>query len=277
MSDQERPGGPYGHLCWAYDDPAEFHARAEQFLRAGLTAGRRVWFVTPDRPEPVLERLHAAPGFTDALRDGAAEVIALGSAYATDAVVDHTNQVAAYLLATREALAAGYSGLRVVADATPLVRTPARRDAFARYEHRIDRAMRQEPFEAMCAYRRAELGDRAVAELACLHPQHNVESLLFRLYAAPPGQGHATLAGELDLTTHQLFRTTLERADLEPTDGELVLHAADLHFLDHRSLVHLREYARRRGATAVLRTSHAAAARLAALLDLPGLRVELVR
>lgn len=58
-----------------------------------------------------------------------------------------------------------------------------RRDAFARYEHLLDRRMSTEPISALCAFDVAELGHSAVAELACLHPFTSDGASPFRLYA----------------------------------------------------------------------------------------------
>ncbi|MBQ1072744.1 MEDS domain-containing protein [Micromonospora sp. C31] len=274
MTSSERRTAPGGHLCWSYDDPESLADQTERHLAASLAAGERFWYVTPRPSDLVAERLRALPGFTDAVRRGAAEVIPLMSTYSPDHVVDPPAQVAAYAGATDEALADGHTGLRVVAEATELVRTPAQLDVFTRYEHLIDRYMRTGPFKAVCAYHRPKLGDRTITELACMHPQTNVEDLLFQLYAVAPDDGHAAIAGELDMSNHELFRTALDRADLRPVDGELILSAADLRFLDHRALTLLAEYAHRRGATAVLRTPRPAAARLVDLLRLPAIRVE---
>ncbi|GIJ76129.1 hypothetical protein Xph01_05610 [Micromonospora phaseoli] len=264
-------------MCWAYDDPLGFAVRAEEFLRVGLAAGERVWYVTDGPAGPVRDRLLGLDGFAEALSTGAAEVRSLNGTYTSLAVIDPAGQVQAYRTATRLAIAEGYTGLRVAADATALVRTPAQRDAFARYEQRVNEMMRTESFQAMCGYHRPQLGDRAVAELACLHPEHNVDDLLFRLHAGPRQSGQAALAGELDPSNHDLFRTALDRAGLEPVDDELVLDADGLRFLDHRALIHLSDYAQERNATLVLRASRCGVARLAALLDLPALRVEVSR
>ncbi|MFI7577710.1 MEDS domain-containing protein [Micromonospora sp. NPDC049497] len=261
------------HVCWAYDDLESFAVESERYLLDGLASGEQVWYVTARPDDAVSTRLRRLPAFADALARGSAEVVPLASTYTSGGVVTASAQIAAYADATAAALAAGYTGLRVVADATELVRTPAQLDAFCRYEHRIDRWMHTRPFRAMCAYDRARLGP-AVAELACLHPVANVEEPQFRLFAVPPGEGHAEVAGEVDADNRHLFRTALDRADLHPDDGELVLRAGDLSFLDHRALVTLDEYARRRGATAVLRTSRSAVARLVALLSLSSVRVE---
>ncbi|MFY1691647.1 MEDS domain-containing protein [Plantactinospora sp. WMMB782] len=271
-----RTAAPYGHVCWAYDDPAEFEGRAGRFLAEGLAAGERVWYAVPGQPGEAAERLAGLAGFSDALRRGAAQVVGLDAAY-RDGVVDPVAQVRRFTAATEEALAAGYRGLRVAADVTPLVRTPAQVASFARYEHGIDRYMRLHPLSGMCGYRRAELGDRIVAELACLHPVSNVPDVLFRLYACPPADGAAALAGELDTFNEEMFGTALEHADLSPVRGELVMRASDLRFIDHHCLTRLRDYAGGRDATAVLRTPWGAAARIVELIGLPGIRVEAAR
>ncbi|MFI6231306.1 MEDS domain-containing protein [Micromonospora echinospora] len=275
MNDGSRQAA-YRHVCWRYDDRAALHDRVRTFLLEGLALGERIWYVAAE-PDPVADRLREEPLIRDALRRGAAGIIPLGSAYDHDHVIDPADQVRAYTEATEAALAAGHTGLRVAADVTALVRTPAQRDAFARYEHRIDRYMRVRPMSAMCAYDRRFLGDEAVAELACLHPGSNADDVLFRLYAGTPGDGRAALVGELDASNHELFRAALDRADPRPADGRLVVEASDLRFIDHRNLIHLRDHARARGAVAVLRASRSAATRVAELLDLPGLHVEVLR
>ncbi len=253
MTTDPRP--PAGHVCLAFDSRAELESQARDFLAAGEAAGQRVVFVAADAPFAALP------------------FVALSDTYRDGAVVDPVAQVAAYAAAAEAAVAAGYTGLRVVADATPLVRTPAQLDAFARYEFRVDRYMRDHPFTAMCAYDRAELGDDVIAQVACMHSASHAE-VPFRLHACPPGEGGAALTGELDLTGHDLLTATLRRADLAPDGGEVVLQARGLRFADHRALVHLHDYAEERRTTVVLRGASGATGRLAALLDLPRLRVE---
>jgi anti-anti-sigma regulatory factor len=266
----------YDHLCWAYDDPAVLDSRAMAFLAAGLAAGERVWLAAPGTPGSLTHRLGGLPGLADALRSGAARMVPVDDAYRREEVIDPETQVRHYAAATADALADGYTGFRVAAEATSLVRTPAQRDAFTRYEHLIDRYMRVNPMSAICAYDRRELGEPAIAELACLHPETNAD-VLFRLHAADPDEGAVALAGELDPSNHRLFATALDRADPQPVDGRLVVDGTDLRFIDHRCLIHLGEHARHRGVTAVLRTTRTSAARLVELLDLPDVRVEVTR
>lgn len=277
MSGPARASAAYRHVCWRYDDPATLHTAARRFLADGLAVGEQVWYVAPGRDE-VTGQLQATPALRDARRRGAARFVALDSAYRCDEAVAPTDQVRAYAAATEAALAAGYTGLRVVADATSLVRTPAQVDAFARYEYLVDRYMSGWPMSAMCAYDRRVVGDRTVAELACLHPESNADDVHFRLHAGDPADGHVVLAGELDATDQEAFLTAWSRAAPRPVDGRLVVTATDLRFIDHRCLLHLLEQARSRGAeTVLLRGARSAPARLAELLDLPGLHVEPAR
>ncbi|MEV5817579.1 MEDS domain-containing protein [Micromonospora haikouensis] len=276
MSGDGCPALPTDHVCWRHDDPAAFAAAARAFLTVGLVAGEELWYVTERDPAEAREWLAAVPGLADALRDGAARVVPLDGTYVDGRIADPAAQVRAYAEATEAALAAGHAGLRVVAEATGLVRTPQQRVAFTRYEHLIDGYMRAHPFSAMCVYDPRELGAAAVAELACLHPAGNADDVLFRLYAA--GRGRTGLAGELDLSARDLLATALERAAPRPVDGRLVFEAARLRFADHRCLQLLGEYARSRGAVAVLRGLRGAGvARLVDLLGLPGIRVEAAR
>ncbi|WP_410574308.1 MEDS domain-containing protein [Amycolatopsis sp. cmx-4-61] len=61
---------------------------------------------------------------------GAVQVASVDATYTTGTVVDPAGQVELYATATAEALAAGFTGFRVAAEATSLVRTPAQLDAF---------------------------------------------------------------------------------------------------------------------------------------------------
>ncbi|MFE2616159.1 MEDS domain-containing protein [Micromonospora chalcea] len=265
----------YSHGCLTYEDPATLRALTVEQVTAGLAAGEQVWVVGPQDRATMAGWLRSVPGVDAARRRDALRLLPVGEAYRHDEIVDPERQVRAYARATTDALAAGHTGLRVLAEATSLVRTPAQRDAFARYEHRIDHWMRHRPMSAVCAYDRRQLGDAAIEELACLHPQTNAD-VLFRLHSGG-GDAVVALGGELDPSNHRSFAVALERADPRPVAGRLVFDAAELRFVDHRSLLHLRDHARRHDAVAVLRTPHQAPARLVELLGLTEVRVEVLR
>lgn len=264
--------GPHDHVCWRYRDVREFRERACAFLAEGLALGYRVRYVGTGDVNALVEHLDGIDGIAEALRTGAAQVVSLDAAHPVGTVVEPAAHVRTYREATEAALAAGFTGLRVAADCTSLVRTPEQLAAFSRYEHRIGHYMADQPFSAMCAYSDEEVDDHAFAQVACMHPNTNTSFPGFRLHAA--GDRVTTLGGEVDPTDGDLFALALQRADLRPRGGQLVFDATDLTFFDHRSLLYLARHAADRGASVVLRASWPGVATLVDLLDLANVRVE---
>lgn len=260
--------GSHDHVCWGFDDDADFRAAAVAFLDAGLALGHRVRYVG----EPG-DGVHTALA---AARPGAIEVVPVDAQYAPSTLADLRAHVEAYATATADALAAGFTGLRVATDATALVARPTWLDAAARYEHRVDHLMVRQPLSAMCAYNRAVLGADALAQLATMHPVATGSMALFRLHASSAAGCAAAIGGELDISCAELLGLALERAELRPVCGELVLDAAELTFVDQARLAVLVEHARHLGATLVLRTDQPVPRRLVRMLDWPNVRIEAV-
>ena len=258
--------GYHDHLCWAYDELGGFHSAMGDFLAEGLTQGLRVCYVADSDAATMWEDLRDL----DRSNPAAVHIQPLGDL--AGAVMEPVGQVQALAAATEDALAAGFMGLRVAAEATSLVRTPHQLDAVARYEHLVDRYTTNQPLSVLCGFNRAELGEQTIAQLACLHPTVNDGAPLFRLYAST--YAAASLSGELDVTSLGLFPMALRWADLRPTAGEMVIDASELAFIDHRSLLALAEHARSWDATAVLLADLPSAARMIEILDLKEVRVE---
>ena len=266
-------GRSHTHLCQVFDDHAEFRAAAVEFLADGLARGARVRYIAPLDDETLRADLAPLGRMPQARRPGAVEVLSVAGTYAgLESCVVAQTQVDAYTVDTRAALAGGFTGFRVAAEVTMLVRTPTQLDAFARYEHQADRLMTRVPFTAMCGYRRAELGDDVVAQLACLHPGGSAEQAPFRLHASRDAD--VALSGELDLTTVDLFEAAVDRTGLVNGADQVVVDATGLDFADHRNLLVLERMAQRYGRTVVLRTARHWPARLVAALDLSRVRVE---
>lgn len=262
----------HDHLCWAYHDRGEFRSRAVEFLADGLARGQRLSYIASGDEAALWNDLVDLNGLDQARQAGAIQVQPLELTYRSGAVIDPDDQLRACTAATEAALAAGFTGLRVASDVTPLVGTPEQLDAVARYEHLVDRYMTSGPLSALCAYNRAELDWETIEQVACLHPRVNETATPFRLHAST--RAAAALSGDLDLASRCLFPLTLRRTDLRPTAGELVIDATELTFIDHRGLLALAEYARSRDATVVLRASLTTAARIIEVLDLKDVRVE---
>ncbi|MGH3930736.1 MAG: MEDS domain-containing protein [Pseudonocardiaceae bacterium] len=274
MTETARGFGLHDHLCWAYDEPDELYSRVLEFLGDGLAQGQRVCYFADSHTAPMWDGLRALGETNGAPRTGAVRIESLSDRYESGVMVDPVGQVLRFASAVADALAAGFTGLRVAADATPLVRTPEQLDAFARYEYLVDRYITSQPQCGLCAYNRAELGQETIAQLACMHPTVSSDTVPFRLHASASSAA-ATLSGELDSSVRDVFTTALRRADLRSTGGELVIDATELEFIDHRNLLALASHARGCAATAVLRTGLTNnAARMIEVLDLKDVRTE---
>lgn len=267
--------GSRGHLCWAYQDRAEFLARALECISDGIAAGQRVEYVGSGDAEALRAELAGLAGIDDVLAGDGVGVSPVGDFYrfrGHSEVINPGVAVAACTAAAQDALAAGYSGLRVVVDATALVRTPQQREAFACFEHLIDRQMIVAPISGLCGYDSSELGGAAVAELACLHPLASAGCAAFQL-CAEQGVDFA-LAGHIDRSCAELFATTMRRVVPLSSGPELVVDGRAVEFIDHQRLLVLIEATQRAGATVALRDAPATAVLIAEILKLGGLRVQ---
>ena len=102
------------------------------------------------------------------LAKGALHVVSARDVYGAGGPVDPERVVGFVAAATEQALADGFGGLAMSADATELVGTPVQKDAFARCEFLVDGYMASHPLSALCGYG-LELGNDTVAEFALLH------------------------------------------------------------------------------------------------------------
>jgi anti-anti-sigma regulatory factor len=270
--DELRGLGAHDHVCFAYDMAEDFRARAIEFLRDGLAQGLQVRYLGRGSEAELWEDLAEVLDLSAALRHGAVGVMSLESMGGADGVLDPAGQVLAFAAATAEARDAGFAGLRVAIEATPLVRSRRHVEAFTRYEHLIDRYMTTQPFSALCGYSRWELGAATVGELACMHPVCNQGATSFRVYAAIGAD--LALGGEIDLTVQTQFAHALQRAAIKTTRPELMIDGTALDFVDHRALLSLRDYALASGATAVLLTSSRLPNRLMQMFAMEGIRAE---
>jgi hypothetical protein len=258
------------HACLVFDDGAAFRDRAAAFLFAGQVAGARLAYLGSGSAAELEAQLRTSAGLRELLDSGQLAVRSLSEQYGLDDVIVPDAPVAAYATATQAALADGYTGLRVVAEATALVRTPAQREAFARYEHLVDRYMVDHPFDAMCAYDSRRLGPAAVAELACLHPTTDTGATPFRWCASPHADAH--LAGEVDIASHEVFDRTLART-MPLLDARSEIEARELAFIDHRGMLTLERHALAARTQVTLVTDTPAVHRLGGLLGLTAVDV----
>jgi anti-anti-sigma factor len=213
------------HGCLGFRDEAERAAAASAWLADGLRAGQRGLFVADLSAEALVAELSAVPDLQGALESGALRVAEAAQMYDLSQPIDAPTQLAAYDEAVSEALADGFTGLRVAADVTPLVLDAARRPSHLAWEQFADRYMLVRPLAPLCLYDTRQIAD--FFALACVHPLRGPDPGPFGLFAATAGV--ARLEGELDagiaaqlaMALHSLPRTdaTLDMTGVTFVDG----------------------------------------------------------
>lgn len=258
--------GRHDHVCWTYGPDDDLGSAVVDFLTEGIAAGQRVAY-TAEASEAALREVVAGLACRDEfVASGALLLLSHAGAYDGAEALDPAEQVSAYASLTRHALHDGFTGFRIAAEATPLVRDVGRRQTFVRYEQLVDRYMAGEPFAAMCAYDVTELGSEAIAEIACVHPAVRGEAPPFQVFAV--GGSAAAVMGEIDGFCAELFGRVID----DMTSTVTAVDVSGLRFIDHHGLLVLDRFARDRGGLA-LTGATPMVRRVSDLLGLDHLRV----
>lgn len=265
LADSPEALGLNGHACWGFDDVGELGTAAAAFLAEGYELGQRLMFVGGPEAEAMVRE-------TDPMRslvgDETLQIAPFEAVYPGGRRMPHADQWSMYSGATDQALADGFTGLRVLAEVTALA---SPKDAWpdqVGWESYADRHMANRPLAALCCFDRRRLTVDAMAALACTHPvaDRRLQHLApFRIYAQPDA---VALAGEVDALSAAHLKELLELT-LPDTEGEFVLDLEGLDFIDHSGVLVVTDHRQRmrdRGAQLTLRGEGAMFQRLSDLL-----------
>ena len=268
--------GPSRHVSWEFVGRREFRARANEYVADSLDRGHWIQYVGDASHDELRDELAALPVGDRLMARGGWGVSAVDDFYryrGDDRVVDPQRSVAVRVEDVERALAAGFTGLRIVADATVVVRRPEQVDAFARYEYLLEQAMTTLPASALCAHDRGRVDRDSAAGLACLHPVTGPDPTPFNLYAEAGAD--FSLAGHLDGGCRDLMALTLARIESYLAGSQLVVNGGNLEFIDHRAMLDLADLAERIGADrVVLQTNLRCAKRISDVLGDDRIAVE---
>ena len=182
---------PHDHVGWVFSGQAEFDALAGPFLAEGADRGERLIYVAAD-PGPA-----AAARLRGALGPDAVQVASIAEVYGASGIVDAAAQRATFAAALADAVAEGYSGIRVAADNTPMVTDDQRMAAWVRWEITADRFMSENPVTGLCAFDGNKVDVNRLRHLATLHPLFPADRPVpqFRLFA---DDGNLCVEGRID-------------------------------------------------------------------------------
>ena len=187
------------HVCWAYDEVAEYSAAARQFLLDGLDRGERLLCVGEVAIRSATEGDAALPDASELVRTGRLDLLPLSDAYFSDGRPRSLrDQLRFYSKAVEQALADGYAGLRVAAELSDLTGEPEQWAAQVEWERAADRFIVSGPGMAtLCAYRVDLVAKTLSTQLLEVHPLTGGAPALaeFRLFHDDDA---LVLTGEID-------------------------------------------------------------------------------
>ena len=253
------------HACWAYADDDELCSVAAEFVTDGLDAGQRI--------------VCAVDGQTDSLRgalaelepdrlvgEGALELLVIDELHG-DGPVDADAHLRTFADAVSRAEADGFSGVRVLADNTPLLldRPDAQRK-YLRWESVWQPFIAARRLIGLCCFDRRRVSDELIDDLASVHCKtHGVRRhATFRLIR---GSDRLTLHGDVDWYDADRLGRLLESTT---ADEDVLLDLRGVAFLNHHALFAIRAARDRlqaRGRTLQLTEVPSVTRRLAHRLD----------
>lgn len=182
---------PHDHIGWVFDGPDAFAQVAKGFLTEGLELGERVVFVAANPAED------AYRGLAGAFAPRDLTVASIADIYGASGVVDAPGQRATFAATLEQALADGYTGIRVAADNTSLVQTPERYDAWVHWELVADRFMAENKVTGLCGFDRRSVDVNTLRHLVTLHPVSSAKEPVpqYRLFVDSHG---LCLEGDVD-------------------------------------------------------------------------------
>ncbi|HEV3047554.1 MAG TPA: MEDS domain-containing protein [Solirubrobacteraceae bacterium] len=258
-----------GHVCWGFDAIASFEQATLEFLGDGQRLGERLAYVTCEPPELQRERLAPLGNIDRLLGQGALELHSAFDAYAPRTPSEAAARIGDYVAATARALADGYSGLRVAAQASELLLDPAAWERQLRWESAADRHMASQPMTALCGYDRQRIAPELLSDLQCVHPASRVGPVRAPFHIFHGDADTLVVCGEVDVFSVASFDRLLGVAFGKR--GVSRLDLGELEFIDHHGLRTLADHRRRlaeQGRALSLVRMPRAARRLGALLEI---------
>ena len=228
------PPSPPGHACWVYGSDEERCAFGEgvvAFLSEGRARGERLVVVTDSRladGRPGGGPIDLAPlGDVVAMTErGELVMHDLADLAGGGGPVDPERQLAVLERSVEAALAAGWSGVRLVYEASSQVADPDWGDDHLTWEQRVGLLVLDQPLVMMCAYDERVIGAEVADALASVHPQRSGRAASFGVYPCPGG---VAVEGEVDACRAPLLERALATL---PLDGPVTLDAAGATFFD---------------------------------------------
>lgn len=219
---------PGDHVCWIFEQDDEYLPAMARFVAGGLRERQRVVYLTGSVPsEAVVAGLASHTlGVPDAVCSGQLRLDPAGGR------LDPAGMTAAFARDIDQAIADGYTGLRLVADMGW-----ARGETYLTgYEERANELFLDGRALAVCLYDRRLFAAAGLHAVSHAHPStcgtYVPESWAPMLRARRTGPASVSLSGEADLSNRGALGGVLDVLLAEADGAPVRLDARDLTFLD---------------------------------------------
>ncbi len=160
------------HLCLIYQTREEQFASVIPFMMDGLAAGERCVYIVDERTADDVLRALGARG-VDVAREmerGALRLLTKRDTYLRSGVFDPQLMIGLLFSAQEEALADGFTGLRVTGEMTWALGTETGTDRLIEYEALLNNLFPGSNALAVCQYNRKRFSPGIIRQVLCTHP-----------------------------------------------------------------------------------------------------------
>jgi hypothetical protein len=228
---------PHDHTAWFGEGRAELYAMASEALAEGLLRNEKLMFVGEDPDVSMLIGF----GAEQLIEDGQLEVVDISAVYGGGTDFSASDQLATFQQVLDAALAAGYSGIRVVADNTSLAQGDD--ESFARWlawEQLTDHFQADSMVTGICFFDRTALSAERLADIAALHPVRRADEHDGPAFTLFVDRDAVLLIGALGANASDQLRRLLTAIDFKQ---KAVIDLSAAHLLDNEALLALVEFA----------------------------------
>lgn len=217
---------PGDHMCLLYDNDDDYREVMVPFVRQGIEQNQRVLFVTGQRTaDAIFESLIGDDSFPlqTAIDSGQLKTLSEKRAYFRDGVFDPDEMIARIEAETEEAIAAGYSALRVTGEMSWALGGVTGADRLVEYEIKVDDFYPHSRALALCCYDMRRFDPDVVLGVLQAHPYAILGTQFCgNVYYMPPAEILSDKASEYrlkrcieNLKTHEAETVALHEAVVE--------------------------------------------------------------
>lgn len=228
---------PHDHVAWFGDGREELYAMASDALAEGARRDEKLMFVANDPDVALLKGFDAER----LVADGQLELVDVTAVYGGGTDFSASDQLATFRQVLDQALADGYSGIRVVADSTALAQGDD--ESFERWlawEQLTDHFQADSKVTGICFFDRTALSAERVADLAALHPVRKATEDDRPAFALFVDRDAVLLVGSLGVASSDRLRRLLATIDFRQ---KAIVDLSAAQLLDNEALLALIEFA----------------------------------